>query len=189
MRILIVLLAALIIPLEGTHAVSFAATDGLLIEYDSRSDGPAPYGRTPLLRVFGDGRLEVAIPYLYKRAGYYVGQLDDAELAELTGMLEDRGVLDLRVEDVEREFAAAKAGSGTDSVTSETVTTRFSFALEGARTMTSTEWRNLRFEHKVAGKRAPSIQALWAAKRRFDALTEHPSLKRIGTEAPGGLQR
>ena len=179
---ILVFLAALAIVATGQaqidSSVSFAATDGLLIEYDFRSDGPMDPRSTPMVRVFGDGRLEVAVPWHRRNSGFYVGWLSPSELDRLLREIEQSRVPTMRPEDLRWQRDQAKSNAETIVLRSETETTRFSFALAGAKTMAQSSWRNLRADAAAVGKSIDAYASLWRVDRRLHALTQHPSLKK-----------
>ena len=161
------------------EAVGFADTQGLLIEYDFRSDGPVRVDSTPLVRVYGDGRLEVAIPWHRSDRGFYVGELSGAELDRLLQLVEESGVPQLNPQDVAESVAQAKAAMDHEVRRSETETTRFAFALAGAKTMRESTWRNIRLEARQLGKSVDEFFRLWQVDRALHELTTHASLKKI----------
>jgi hypothetical protein len=161
------------------HAGGFADTDGLLIEYDFRSDGPINNDPTPLVRVFGDGRLAVAIPWFRKDRGFYEGQLAPEELAELLGDIEASRVPDLDPVAVAREKSATQSSEQTLIIRSETEITRFAFALAGAKTMRESTWRQLRLDAERYGKQVEELAGLWRVDRRLHELTQHDSLTKV----------
>ena len=181
-----------LVGLNPATAASFADTDGLLIEYDFRSDGPVNDDPTPLVRVYGSGRLMVAVPYYRKNAGFYEGQLSPTELEDLLTGFEVSGVLGLERFEVDAARAAARAKLADDVFfhRSETETTRMAFSLAGAKSMKESVWTNLRSDHERYAKHASEFSVLWDADRALYGLTRHHSLQRVrGDAVPGGYAR
>lgn len=167
----------------------FASTTGLLIEYDFRSDGPVNANPAPLVRVYGDGRLQVARPWYRRDAGYYSGQLSALELEALLKAIEDSGIADMQPQALAERKSQATPGTGQlVSYRSETETTVFRFSLSGAKTMTRTVWRNLRSDADAHADRVGEYATLWQIDRSLHALSQHPSLEKYD-DISGGVQQ
>lgn len=184
-----VLAAGAIVLSSPALGARFASTTGLLIEYDFRSDGPVNTNPAPLVRVYGDGRLQVARPWFRRDAGYYSGQLSALELETLLRAIEDSGIADMQPQALADRKNQATPGVGQlVSYSSETETTVFRFSLSGAKTMTRTVWRNLRSDAGTHGARVGEYGTLWQIDRMLHALNQHPSLEKYD-EIAGGVQQ
>jgi len=199
------LLLTAAVGMHPARAAEFSDTSGLMIEYDYRPGGPSNNDPTPLVRVYGDGRLEVAIPWYRKDAGFYEGRLSTAELEALQASLESRGVLDLDPRSVaaeraiaETQMALSPAGGSAQTDTAEIVevirtdheVSRFTFSLAGSPRQKTTTWKDLRSENERFGEMVNAYADLWNAHVRLEALSDHPSLVRIRRdEIPGGYRQ
>ncbi|MEM9302590.1 MAG: hypothetical protein AAGE01_10790 [Pseudomonadota bacterium] len=188
MKLFTLALCALLAPLA--QAAPFADTDGLLIEYDRRSDGPVNTDWSPLVRVFGDGRLEIAIPWHDRRAGRYEGRLGANELRDLLRAVELSGVAGAEPKTLAKTRQVALAELDTVVVSSETEITRFVFALAGRQKTVQSTWKNLRMDAQLLGKRIDTFERAWTMDQQLHALTKHPSLVRVADmPIAGGYQR
>ena len=186
-KVLIILLLA-ISPM--VLADNFVDDGNLIIEYDNRSNGIINTDTTPLLQVFGDGKIVVTQPWHRKNQGIYEGQLEQRELHKLLNQLVLFNVFDHRPDFVESraksEIERIESAKGISIHYSETVTTRFAFAMAGEKAMRRSKWNNLQ---RMSG-RIDSIDALSQAaqtERLLQSLLAHPSLTRVADATFGGL--
>lgn len=83
------------LPAPPQPIFDFEATDDIpVIEYTLDQHMLAQRDPTPLLRVYGSGRVRVHFPVYMKKAGDYEMQLSHAELNALLRMLADKSVMD-----------------------------------------------------------------------------------------------
>jgi len=171
-------------------ADNFVDSDALIIEYDNRSNGIINSDVTPLLQVFGDGKIVVTQPWHRKAQGIYEGQLEQQEFHQLLNQLVLFDVFDHRPDFIESraksETRRMEAETGIAIHHSETVTSRFAFAMAGEKAMRRSAWNNLQ---RTSG-RINSIDALSQAaqtERLLQNLLTHPSLTRVADATFGGL--
>lgn len=101
--------AAEIDPLPTRALFDFADDrDNLVIEYTMRHDELAENDPIPMLRIYGDGTVNVHVPTYWKGAGDYRMTLSETELRGLIESFAARGVLDFDAEQVERAKDAAE---------------------------------------------------------------------------------
>ncbi|MEM9533309.1 MAG: hypothetical protein AAGA23_20475 [Pseudomonadota bacterium] len=170
--------------LSSALAAEFTDTDGLVVEYDFRHESPTQADATPLVRVFGNGRLEVAIPWYRKAAGYYVGQLTQPELNQLLGEISQSGVTKFTGSMLAAEKREAKSKATRLIYASERERSSFSFALKDARTVTQLTWLNLRLDADLYGAKSGKFETLWQIDRRLHGLSAHPSLRKVAEMQP-----
>lgn len=91
-----ILLLSVVLP-ALVHAVSVfdypRSADFVVVEYTQSHEMLSNEDTTPLLRIFGDGRVVVHYPVYMKRAGDYEMRLSDAQLQALLSQLEQNQVL------------------------------------------------------------------------------------------------
>ncbi len=68
--------------------------NNIILEYTLILNELADHDPTPLMRIFGDGTVNVHFPVYMKRAGDYYLELSDLELQELVSFLNDNGLFD-----------------------------------------------------------------------------------------------
>jgi hypothetical protein len=188
-KVLIILLLT-ISPLA--LADKFTDDDTLIIEYDNRSNGIINSDTAPLLQVFGDGKIIVSQPWHRKDQGIYEGQLQQGELHQLLNQLQLFNVFDHRPDFVESlaqsEIAKMERATGIAVHHSETIKTRFAFAMAGEKAMRKSTWNNL----QRTSRRISSIDAISQAAQSellLQDLLDHPSLTRIADARFGGLEQ
>ena len=99
----------------------------IILEYTVSINELADQDPTPLLRIFGDGTVNVHYPFYMKRAGDYHLQLSDQELKELISFLNDNGLFDFdapKIRQLKNEkllkLQAESFETGSESVLFET---------------------------------------------------------------------
>ena len=181
MRILLALALAALAASSPALSQSFAKTDGVLVEYDRRSDGLPNTDPRPLVKIFGNGEIRVAIPWYSPRAGVYSGQLSASELDRVLARLENSGILSYSPDDLKASLDSAKSAHSADtaSYVSETETSRFAFALSGAKTLREEIFVNLRHHALAYGKAMPDIENAWSIDQFLHSFIHHKSLDRV----------
>ena len=149
---------------------------------------------TPLLRIYGDGRVLVHVPVYMRRAGDYSLQLDPGELTGLLQSVVEGGLVDFNPASVQNEMrqvqgaarqAELRAG-GPVTLTSRSDDTLLVLhvrldaytGLDGATrrdVTTRISWAGVRHDAR-AFPGVASLQSLAAIERQLVALTEHPNL-------------
>ena len=153
--------------------------------------------RTPLLRVYGDGRVLVHYPVYMRRAGDYTLQLTPAELNALLttfvdgGLVEfDRGLVERQMRQVQRSRQeAVRQAGGQPALTTRSDETlisldvrldRYTPVAGAARenVVTSIVWAGVQAD-ATEFPELGSLQNLAAVERALRALTERPDLTRV----------
>lgn len=153
---------------------------------------------TPLLRIYGDGRVLVHVPVYMRRAGDYTLRLDAAELNGLLQTFVQGGLVDFSVEGVReeiRQVRSARRRAALDAGGPLTLTTRSDDAVvvidvrlarftgadgEVRRDVAArASWTGLQFS-AADFPGVASLQSLAAMERQLIALTEHTDLVRVG---------
>ena len=99
----------------------------IILEYTLNINEIADQDPTPLLRIFGDGTVNVHFPIYMKRAGDYYLQLSGQELQDLISFLNDNGLFDFDAPKIRQlrneklsELQAESIETGSESVLFET---------------------------------------------------------------------
>ena len=171
----------------------FAAADDMpVIEYTLDHHMLAQRDPTPLLRVYGSGRVQVHFPVYMKKAGDYEMQLSRAELNALLRMLADKGVMDFDAAAIGQERKqlemTRKAATGELFNVSDATDTVINIKLnQYQRTASSPRingfssqfrWRNLTSDARRFSDSTGITQAANAAAT-LQALCEHPGLQKL----------
>ena len=105
----------------------FHEPNEIILEYHLRIDEIAEQDPTPLLRIFGDGTVNVHYPIYMKKAGDYYLQLSDQELEELISFLKDNGLFDFDAPQIRQlrnerllDLQSESIETGSESVLFET---------------------------------------------------------------------
>lgn len=168
-----------------------AADDKPVIEYKLDHHMLAQRDPVPLLRIYGNGRVQVHIPVYMKKAGDYEMQISRAELNALLRMLADKGVMDFDAAAIGQErrqlAAARRAATGELFHVSDATDTVINIQLDQYQRTASSpringfnkqfRWRNLehdarRFPQAVRFTNAADASAA------LRALCEHPALQK-----------
>ena len=153
----------------------------------------SPPDTTPLLRIYGDGRALVHFPDSSARAGDYVIQLTNAEMAALLESLSQKGVMTFEPDAIKREIGnalRARSGPQAGAVVNDDVTTHIELALERYRPADSSQTPMIDFRRTVSwyalaadARQYPeveSLQALAAAERELLNLAMRDDLRPTG---------
>ncbi len=152
---------------------------------------------TPLLRIYGDGRVLVHFPVYMRRAGDYGLRLDSTELDGLLQTFVQGGLVDFSVERVREEIRQvrdARRRAALDTGGRLTLTTRSDEAvvvidvrLERYTGADGAVRQDVEARVSSAGLQfdaanlpgVASLQSLAAIERQLIALTSHPDLVRV----------
>ena len=153
---------------------------------------------TPLLRIYGDGRVLVHFPVYMRRAGDYGLRLDSTELDGLLQTFVQGGLVDFSVERVREEIRQVRGARRRDALEtggpaalttrSDDVVVSIDVRLErytdadGAvrqNVETRASWSGLQFD-AAEFPGVASLQSLATIERQLIGLTNHPDLARVG---------
>ena len=153
---------------------------------------------TPLLRIYGDGRVLVHFPVYMRRAGDYGLRLDSTELDGLLRTFVQGGLVDFSVEGVREEIRQVRGARRRDALEtagpvvlttrSDDVVVSIDVRLErytdadGAvrqNVETRASWSGLQFD-AAEFPGVASLQSLATIERQLIGLTNHPDLARVG---------
>lgn len=191
-------LAATVHAANGTPAslqpiFHFAAADDMpVIEYTLDHHMLAQRDPTPLLRVYGSGRVQVHFPVYMKKAGDYEMQLSRAELNALLRMLADKGVMDFDAAAIGQErqqlVSARRAATGELFHVSDATDTVINIKLKQYQRTASSpringfnkqlRWRNLEHDARRYPQAVRFTNAA-DASAALRALCEHPALQKL----------
>jgi len=147
---------------------------------------------TPLLRIYGDGRVLVHYPAYMKRAGDYEMQLSDANLQQLLLSLEQKSIFRLNSERVAqlkqqaamRRFAQSKTVTQRSDDIHSIVKIKLGTYVSATTGVTQTNFnkrvslKNLRWNAKKFPEVAELKKAA-EAELELTSLLNHPDLKKI----------
>jgi hypothetical protein len=180
------------LPAPPQPIFDFEATDDIpVIEYTLDQHMLAQRDPTPLLRVYGSGRVRVHFPVYMKKAGDYEMQLSHAELNALLRMLADKSVMDFDAAAIGQERqqleTARRAATGEFFHVSDATDTVINIKLnQYQRTASSPRinafskqfrWRNLEHDAKRFPQAVRFTNAA-DASAALRALCEHPALQK-----------
>ena len=164
-----------------------AGTNDLVLEYGHLHSMLAEQDTTPLLRIYGDGRVLVHYPVYMQRAGDYELRLPAEEVESLIAELEAEGLasldvargLERRQEKVELQQSRGELFHVSD--TTQTVL-RFrvnpSGAVRAGGSSKTVRWNNVQTD----AKRFPeldTVQAIARCEERLQELLERDDLTRL----------
>jgi len=174
------------------QAQSLAKSSELIVEYDSRSSGVVSYHQTSLLQIYGDGRIVVNQPWYRVNQGVYFGQLDQQELLTLVAKIEQLSLYAEKSIGVQtlakNELARQQRDRGVAVSRSETMTSRFSFRLEGKATLQRSTWFDLQWLARQT-KVVNGLNRAAQTERSLRELLNHASLKRVGEAEFRGVRQ
>lgn len=193
---LVVLSASLPAVAKDTMAVEFDAVADKPMLTLSREHGMVRgVAQTPLVRVYGDGRVHVHLPAYMIGAGHYQYTLSAKELEGLVGQLAAAGLMSFDTGAVRaaRDAAATaqRTATGERFVTLDSTRTRIGLQFAhfagagkaGGALERTIEWADA----AIDAERHPGVSALAglaAAERTLLSLTTHP--QRRAVKAPAG---
>ncbi len=153
---------------------------------------------TPLLRIYGDGRVLVHFPVYMRRAGDYGLRLDSTELDGLLRTFVQGGLVDFSVEGVREEIRQVRGARRRDALETGgpvVLTSRSDDAVVsiGVRLERHTDadgavredvearvsWAGLQYD-AAEFPGVASLQSLATIERQLIGLTNHPDLARVG---------
>lgn len=171
----------------------------LILKFDQKIDMIAEPKPTPLLRLYGDGKVLVHFPVYMKRAGNYEMQLSKQEVKSLLSSLEQKGVMKFdaaacktlmrQAAQARLQEAIAKGELETPIHASDDSLTVMEIHLvkykpAGVNMATSQNvtkkisWHGLRNNAKQ-NPEVSELKDLAAAQKELLALTEHENLKAV----------
>ena len=154
-----------------------AGQDPILIEYHRYSSKLAERDPTPLVRLYGSGKLLVHFPHYMKRAGDYQTTLTQEEVDQLMDTLRSAGFVGAEAGETMRRVAFAQAEPLSVHNPFYRSETTFSYVVVHARTpVVPMTLRNLQSDARRIG--APALLSAAAAERQLLALTARAGLKR-----------
>lgn len=165
-------------------------SDVLVLSYSTSGGMIAPADATPRLRIYGDGRALVHFPEHSPRAGDYVLQLTNEEMAALLESLSLKGVMTFDADAIKREIGNAvnaRRGPRAGAVVSDDLTTHIELRLQRYRPAGSSQAPMTDFRQTVSwyalgadARQYPeveSLQALAAAESELRNLATRDSLR------------
>lgn len=181
----LLVLTSLLTCLLASAAQGQASLDSDLLimeKLDVSSKLRAP-DRTPNLRVYANGRVEVYRPVYMKHSGRFEGQIDDATLAEVIEMVAALRQFDpLEAETLYVQASQAQQrATGTLRYVSETRWTQYTVGPVGNRQVVVVE------DARLKAERFPNLY-VWSLMARIDEtlslIEQHDSLVRLGDALP-----
>jgi alpha-D-ribose 1-methylphosphonate 5-triphosphate synthase subunit PhnG len=181
------------LPVPPQPIFHFEAADDIpVIEYNLDHHMLAQRDPTPLLRVYGSGRVQVHFPVYMKKAGDYEMQISRAELNELLRMLDNNGIMAFDAKALRQEKqqleTAHRTTTGTSFHISDATDTVIKIRLnQYQRTASSPRvngfskqfsWRNLSSDARRFPGSHTIMQAANAAAI-LEALCDHPALRKL----------
>lgn len=185
--------AADVSPASQQPVFHFAAADNVpVIEFNLDHQMLAQRDPAPLLRVYGNGRVQVHFPAYMKKAGDYEMQISRAEINALLRMLADKGIMDFDAAAVRQERqqleSAHRAATGEFFHVSDATDTIINIKLnQYQRTASSPRingfnkqlrWRNIEQDARRFPQAARFTNAAEATVT-LRALCEHPALQKL----------
>lgn len=176
-------LAGLVVCVPATSAGD-AHLDPILIEYHRYSSKLAERDPTPLVRLYGSGKLLIHFPHYMKRAGDYHTTLTQAEMDELMNTLRTSGFVGSEASETARRIASAQAQQRPlQNVFYRSETTLSYVVVHGQTPVVSMTLRNLQSDARKLGTAV--LLSAAAAERQLLALTARAGL--IRTSPSGEL--